>query len=216
MSESIRVLIADDHAILREGLADLLAEQPGIEVVGQAVDGDDTLAKVHELKPDVLLLDLLMPKLDGLGVLARIGDSLPETKVIVLTGADDEEYMTRSIQAGVKGYLIKDVASGQLIDAIRSVANGEGWLPPRLAGALFKRLSGGDSEDEKKLHRLTPRELEVLGLIGLARSNAAIAGELFISEHTVKVHVSRILDKLDLSARAEAVRFAIRMGLARP
>ena len=216
MFETIRVLIADDHAILREGLADLLAEQPGIEVVGQAVDGDDTLAKVHELKPDVLLLDLLMPKLDGLGVLARIGDSLPETKVIVLTGADDEEYMTRSIQAGVKGYLIKDVASGQLIDAIRSVANGEGWLPPRLAGALFKRLSGGDSEDEKKLHRLTPRELEVLGLIGQARSNAAIAGELFISEHTVKVHVSRILDKLDLSARAEAVRFAIKMGLARP
>ena len=216
MFETVRVLIADDHAILREGLADLLAEQPGIEVVGQAVDGDDTLAKVHELKPDVLLLDLLMPKLDGLGVLARIGDSLPETKVIVLTGADDEEYMTRSIQAGVKGYLIKDVASGQLIDAIRSVANGEGWLPPRLAGALFKRLSGGDSEDEKKLHRLTPRELEVLGLIGQARSNAAIAGELFISEHTVKVHVSRILDKVGLSARAEAVRFAIKMGLARP
>ena len=216
MSESVRVLIADDHAILREGLADLLAEQPDIEVVGQAVDGDDTLAKVRELKPDVLLLDLLMPKLDGLGVLARIGDSLPETKVIVLTGVDDEEYMARSIQAGVKGYLIKDVASGQLIDAIRSVANGEGWLPPRLAGALFKRLSGGDSEDEKKLHRLTPRELEVLDLIGQARSNAAIAGELFISEHTVKVHVSRILDKLDLSARAEAVRFAIKMGLARP
>ena len=216
MFETVRVLIADDHAILREGLADLLAEQPGIEVVGQAVDGDDTLAKVRELKPDVLLLDLLMPKLDGLGVLARIGDSLPETKVIVLTGADDEEYMTRSIQAGVKGYLIKDVASGQLIDAIRSVANGEGWLPPRLAGALFKRLSGGDSEDEKKLHRLTPRELEVLGLIGQARSNAAIAGELFISKHTVKVHVSRVLEKLGLSARAEAVRFAIKMGLARP
>ena len=215
MSEPVRVLIADDHAILREGLADLLGEQPDIEVVGQAVDGDDTLAKVRELKPDVLLLDLLMPKLDGLGVLARIGDSMPETKVIVLTGVDDEEYLSRSIQAGVKGYLIKDVASSQLIDAIRSVANGEGWLPPRLAGALFKRLSGGDSEDEKKLHRLTPRELEVLGLIGLARSNAAIAGELFISEHTVKVHVSRILDKLDLSARAEAVRFAIKMGLAR-
>ena len=214
MCESVRVLIADDHAILREGLAGLLAEQPDIEIVGEAVDGDDTLAKVRELKPDVLLLDLLMPKLDGLGVLAQIGDSMPETKVIVLTGVDDEEYLSRSIQAGVKGYLIKDVASGQLIDAIRSVANGEGWLPPRLAGALFKRLSGGDSEDEKKLHRLTPREAEVLGLIGQARSNSAIAGELFISEHTVKVHVSRILEKLGLSARAEVVRFAIKMGLA--
>ena len=216
MCESVRVLIADDHAILREGLAGLLAEQPDIEIVGEAVDGDDTLAKVRELKPDVLLLDLLMPKLDGLGVLAQIGDSLPDTKVIVLTGADDEEYLSRSIQAGVKGYLIKDVASGQLIDAIRAVANGEGWLPPRLAGALFRRLSGGDSEDEKKLHSLTPRELEVLGLIGQARSNAAMANELFISEHTVKTHVSRILEKLGLTARAEAVRFAIKMGLARP
>jgi DNA-binding NarL/FixJ family response regulator len=209
-------LIADDHAILREGLAGLLTEQPDIEIVGEAVDGDDTLAKVRELKPDVLLLDLLMPKLDGLEVLAQIGDSLPETKVIVLTGADDEEYLGRSIQAGVKGYLIKDVASGQLIDAIRAVANGEGWLPPRLAGALFRKLSGGDSEDEKRLHSLTHRELEVLGLIGQARSNAAIASELFISEHTVKTHVSRILEKLGLTARAEAVRFAIKMGLARP
>ena len=216
MTKPIRILIADDHAIVREGLAGLLTEQPDIEVVGEAVDGADTLTKVTDLKPDILLLDLLMPVLDGLGVLEKIGGSLPETKVIVLTGVDDEQYLARSIQAGVKGYLIKDAASSQLIDAIRAVAKGEGWLPPRLAGALFKRLSGASSESDKKLRSLTPRELEVLGLIGEAKPNAFIADKLCISEHTVKVHVSRILEKLGLSARTEAVRFAIKMGIVSP
>ncbi len=216
MDQKIRVLIADDHAIVREGLVGLLEEQPDIEIVGEAIDGSDTLAKARELKPDILLLDLLMPGLDGIGVLSQLGKSLESIKVIVLTGVDDEEYLARAIQAGAKGYLIKDVASSQIIDAIRAVASGEGWLPPKLAGALFRKLSAPDNEDTIKLRSLTPREMEVLLRVAEAKSNALIAEELFISEHTVKVHVSRLLEKLGLSTRAEAVRFAIKMGLVRP
>lgn len=214
--DNIRVLIADDHAIVREGLSMLLTTQPDISIVGEAVDGPSTVERFRELKPDVLLLDLLMPGMDGVEVLEAVRGETPDARVIVLTGVDDEEYLGRAIQAGAEGYLIKDAASGQILDAIRAVYRGEGWLEPRLAGALFRKIAGRDSEDEKKLRSLTEREMEVLRLLGQAKSNAVIAKELFISEHTVKVHVSHILDKLKLKSRTEAMLFAIKMGLARP
>jgi DNA-binding NarL/FixJ family response regulator len=214
--DKISVLIADDHGILREGLRGLLEEHDDLVVADEATTGAQAVEKVKALKPNILLLDLIMPEMGGVEVLeALAGEDLP-TKVIVLTGADDDELLTRSIQSGAMGYLLKDAASSQLVDAIRKVAQGGCWLPPDLTGKLFRGMAKKPhGEDSAKLSLLTAREVEVLKLLGEAKSNAEIADQLFISEHTVKVHVSRILDKLGLSTRAEAVRFAIRNGLVK-
>jgi len=214
--QSITVLIADDHAILREGLRGLLDEFDDITVVGEAVTGVDAIRKTRELRPDILLLDLIMPELGGVEALEVVGTEVPGTKTIILTGADNDELLARSIQDGARGYLLKDTASSQLVEAIRTVASGNCWLPPGLTGRLFQGISKRSEADESaKLSLLTAREMEVLRLLGEARSNSAIADVLFISEHTVKVHVSRILEKLELETRAEAIRFAIRHGLAK-
>jgi DNA-binding NarL/FixJ family response regulator len=157
-----------------------------------------------------------MPELGGVEALEVISSEVPDTKTIVLTGVDNDDLLARSIQAGAKGYLLKDAASSQLVEAIRAVAGGNCWLPPGLTDRLFHGIAKRPESDESvRLSLLTARELDVLRLLGEARSNSAIAGALFISEHTVKVHVSRILEKLGLEARAEAVRFAIRHGLAK-
>lgn len=215
-SQVITVLIADDHAILREGLRGLLEEQDDMTVIGEAVTGMDAVQKVRDLKPDILLLDLIMPELGGVEALEIITSEKSATKVIVLTGADDDTLLARSIQAGASGYLLKDSASSQLVEAIRTVAQGNCWLPPGLTGRLFHGMSKKPEADESaKLSLLTAREMEVLRLLGEARSNSSIADALFISEHTVKVHMSRILEKLELETRAEAIRFAFRHGLAK-
>jgi DNA-binding NarL/FixJ family response regulator len=212
----ITVLIADDHAILREGLHGLLEEYDDIDVVGEAVTGKDAVEKARALQPKVLLLDLIMPELGGIEALQLINKEGLGTRTIVLTGADDDEMLTRSIQAGANGYLLKDTASSQIVEAIRTVAGGNCWLPPGLTQRLFRGISKQPAtEDETKISLLTARELEVLQLLGQAMSNAALADALFISEHTVKVHVSRILEKLELETRAEVVRFAINHGLAK-
>lgn len=215
VNQPISVLIADDHAILREGLKGLLDEYEDIFVVGEAVTGLDAIQKTRELKPDVLLLDLIMPELGGVQALEVIRNETPDTNTIILTGADDDDLLARSIRAGAKGYLLKDTASSQLVEAIRAVASGTCWLPPGLTDRLFHGIAKRPEADESnKLALLTARELEVLRLLGEALTNSAIAEKLFISEHTVKVHVSRILEKLSLETRTEAVRFAIRHGLS--
>lgn len=214
MNEKITVLIADDHAILREGLTGLLEEQDDIRIVGSAVNGADAVAKVRELKPQILLLDLIMPEMDGMTALRIIVNESPDTKVIALTGVDNDEMLARAIRTGAAGYLLKDVASSQLINAIRVVAEGKCWLPAETTDRLVRALAGKHETEEKdKLTLLTPRELEVLKLIADTMTNGQIANKLFISEGTVKVHVTHILEKLGLSARQEAVRFAIRCGL---
>lgn len=207
-------MIADDHGILREGLRGLLEEYDDLVIVDEATTGAQAVAKVRDLKPQIMLLDLIMPEMGGVEVLeALAGENIP-TRVIVLTGADDDELLARCIQSGAMGYLLKDAASNQLVDAIRVVAEGGCWLPADLTSKLFrgmaKKPAGGDSA---RLSLLTAREVEVLKLLGEALSNSEIADQLFISEHTAKVHVSRILEKLGLSTRAEAVRFAIRSGI---
>lgn len=214
--QGITVLIADDHAILREGLRGLLEEYDDITVIGEAVTGLDAVQKTRELKPDILLLDLMMPELGGLEALEIICSETPDTNTIVLTGAVEDELMSRSIRSGAKGYLLKDSASSQLVEAIRTVATGSCWLPPGLTDRLFRGMSKhSDLDDAGKVSRLTPRELDVLRLLGEALSNSSIAERLFISEHTVKVHVSRILEKLDFDTRAEATRYAMRHGLCK-
>lgn len=215
-SHQITVLIADDHSILREGLRGLLEEYDDISVVGEAITGVDAIHKAREFRPQILLLDLIMPELGGVEALEVITSEVPETKTIILTGMDNDDLLARSIQAGARGYLLKDAASSQLVEAIRAVSGGSCWLPPGLTDRLFHGIAKRPETDESaKLALLTARELDVLKLLGEARSNSAIAEALFISEHTVKVHVSRILEKLGLEARAEAVRFAIRHGLAK-
>jgi DNA-binding NarL/FixJ family response regulator len=215
-AQKTRVVIADDHAILREGLVNLLTDQPDIEVVAEANNGEDALSRVQELSPDILLLDLMMPKMDGVQVLQELSKLKMPTKAIVLTGADDDDMLTRSVQSGAAGFLLKDSASSMLLDAIRTVAAGNCWLPPGLTERLFRGISkSAQGQDSAKISLLTAREIEVLKLLGEAQSNAQIADALFISEHTVKVHVSRILDKLELETRAEAIRFAIHVGLVK-
>jgi DNA-binding NarL/FixJ family response regulator len=210
----ITVVIADDHMILREGLRGLLEEYEDLVIVGEATTGAQAVETAKSLKPRILLLDLIMPEMGGVEVLeALAAEGLP-TRTIVLTGADDDELLARSIQSGAMGYLLKDAASTQLVDAIRKVAEGGCWLPPDLTSKLFHGMAKKpQGDDAAKLSLLTAREVEVLKLLGEAKTNSDIADQLFISEHTVKVHVSRILEKLGLSARAEAVRFAIRAGL---
>jgi len=213
---TVTVLIADDHGILREGLKGLLGEYDDLNVIDEAVTGVQAVEKVRALTPDILLLDLIMPEMGGVEVLEALAAEKLPTRVIVLTGADDDELLARCIQSGAMGYLLKDAASTQLVDAIRSVAAGGCWLPPGLTEKLFRGMAKKpQGEDSAKLSLLTARETEVFKLLGEAKSNAYIADTLFISEHTVKVHVGRILEKLGLSSRAEAVRFAIRAGLVK-
>ncbi len=213
-SGQIDVIIADDHAILREGLRGLLEEDETLRVVGEATNGAEAVKLVTELAPDILLLDLIMPEMGGVQVLETLSAEGVSTRTIVLTGADDDELLARCIKSGAAGYLLKDTASGQLIDAIHTVADGGCWLPSDLTSKLFGAMSKKEQgEDSVKLSLLTAREVEVLKLLGEAKSNIEIANELFISEHTVKVHVSRVLEKLSLSTRTEAVKFAIRCGL---
>lgn len=212
----VRILLADDHGILREGLRGLLEEYDDLMIVDEATNGMEAVEKALSLQPNILLLDLMMPGMGGVEVLEALAAESLETRTIVLTGADDDEMLARSIQSGAMGYLLKDAASTQLVDAIRTVAGGGCWLPPDLTSKLFKGMAKKpQGEDSAKLSLLTARELEVLKLLGEAKSNSEIADQLFISEHTVKVHVSRILEKLGLSGRAEAVRYALRCGLAK-
>lgn len=212
----ITVLIADDHGILREGLKGLLEEYNDLKVVDEAITGVQAIEKVRALKPQIMLLDLIMPEMGGVEVLEALAAEKLPTKIIVLTGADDDELLARCIQSGAMGYLLKDAASNQLVDAIRAVAAGGCWLPPGLTEKLFRGMvKKPHGEDSAKLLLLTARELEVFKLLGEAKPNAEIANSLFISEHTVKVHVGHILEKLGLSGRAEAVKFAIRNGLVK-
>ena len=215
-TSTVSVLIADDHGILREGLKGLLGLYDDLKVVDEAVTGTQAVEKTRELQPDILLLDLIMPEMGGVEVLEALAAEKLPTKVIVLTGADDDELLARCIQSGAMGYLLKDAASSQIVDAIRTVATGGCWLPPDLTEKLFRGMAKKPhGEDSAKLSLLTAREVEVFKLLGEAKSNSSIADTLFISEHTVKVHVGRILEKLVLSSRAEAVRFAIRAGLVK-
>lgn len=199
---------------MREGLRGLLEEYEDLVIVDEATTGAETIEKTKSLKPDILLLDLIMPQTGGVEVLQALAAETLPTKTIVLTGADDDELLARSIESGAMGYLLKDAASSQLVDAIRTVAEGGCWLPPGLTEKLFRGMAKKpQGEDAAKLSLLTARETEVFKLLGEAKSNHEIADQLYISEHTVKVHVSRILEKLGLSTRSQAVKFAIRSGL---
>ncbi|MFE2261877.1 response regulator [Streptomyces griseosporeus] len=219
-SGTIRVLIADDQQMVRQGFTVLLNTQPDIEVIGQAVDGLDAVARVADLMPDVVLMDIRMPELGGIEATRRIKGATPEIKVLVLTTFDLDEYVYDALRAGASGFLLKDASAEQLADAVRVVAAGDALLAPGITRRLiaeFARLDGTPRPPLKeRVGELTERETEVLTLIAQGLSNAEIAQRLVVAEQTVKTHVGRILVKLGLRDRTQAAVFAYESGLVRP
>jgi DNA-binding NarL/FixJ family response regulator len=216
---SIRVAIADDHAVVRQGLRTFLELQDDMEVVGEAVDGADAVALVERTAPDVVLLDLVMPRVDGIEATRRIRERAPETRILVLTSFADDHTVLPAIRAGAAGYLLKDVQPPELAAAIRTVHAGEALLAPAVATMLVEQLAAEDGHGgpvaparAERAH-LTPRELEVLGELVRGRANKAIAFELGVSERTVKTHVSNILGKLGFTDRTQAAVYAVEHGL---
>ncbi|MFF5006942.1 response regulator [Streptomyces phaeochromogenes] len=219
-SGSIRVLIADDQQMVRQGFTVLLNTQPDIDVVGQAVDGLDAIAKVAELVPDVVLMDIRMPELGGIEATRRITEKTPQIRVLVLTTFDLDEYVYEALRAGASGFLLKDASADQLAEAVRVVAAGDALLAPGITRRLIAEFSRLDSTPraplKQRVGELTERETEVLALIAQGLSNAEIAERLFVAEQTVKTHVGRILVKLGLRDRTQAAVFAYECGLVRP
>ncbi|MGA5181697.1 response regulator [Streptomyces pseudogriseolus] len=215
----IRVLIADDQQMVRQGFTVLLNTQPDIEVVGQAVNGLEAVEQVGELAPDVVLMDIRMPELGGIEATARITAATPQVRVLVLTTFDLDEYVYEALRAGASGFLLKDASAEQLAEAVRVVAAGDALLAPGVTRRLIAEFSRLDPRPRTPLRRrvgdLTERETEVLSLIAQGLSNAEIAVRLVVAEQTVKTHVGRILVKLGLRDRTQAAVFAYESGLVR-
>ena len=219
-SSPIRVLIADDQQMVRQGFTVLLNTQPDIDVVGQAVDGLDAVKKVAELAPDVVLMDIRMPELGGIEATRRITEATPQIRVLVLTTFDLDEYVYEALRAGASGFLLKDASADQLAEAVRVVAAGDALLAPGITRRLITEFSRLDNRPKPPLKErvgdLTERATEVLALIAQGLSNAEIAQRLVVAEQTVKTHVGRILVKLGLRDRTQAAVFAYESGLVRP
>ena len=207
----IRVLLVDDHAVVREGLRAFLELQDGIEVVGEAGDGAEGVAAVERLRPDVVLMDLVMPRLDGVGAMRELRRRLPGARVIVLTSFTDEEKLLPALQAGAAGYLLKNAEPAELARAVRAAHAGEALLDPAVAARLLASIA--EPPDAGSREALTPREREVLSLIGRGYANKRIALELGIAEKTVKTHVGHVLAKLGVADRTQAALHAARAGL---
>ena len=209
----IRVLLADDHSVVRQGLRTFLELQEEIEVVGEASDGVEAVAAVEKLKPDVVLMDLVMPRLDGIEAIRRIHEQRPSTRVLALTSFVDDDKVFPAVRAGAAGYLLKDVEPPELVHAIRAVHDGEALLHPAVAARLMEEVAS-DGRFDRPDDVLTAREREVIGLIARGRANKAIALELGVSEKTVKSHVSNIFGKFGLTDRTQAALYAVRHGIA--
>ncbi len=210
MSNPIRILVADDHPVVRDGLVAILSTQPDFEIVGEASTGIEMIEQVTTLAPDVVLLDLEMPELDGVGALQQLQESSLETRAIVFTAFDTDERILEAVKAGAQGYLLKGAPRDELFKAIRVVHAGGSLLQPVVASKLLRQVS---HQDTTQVETLTPRELEVLHLLARGRQNKEIAAELVISERTVKFHVSSIMGKLGAGNRTEAVTIAAQQGL---
>ncbi|MBN1217748.1 MAG: response regulator transcription factor [Anaerolineae bacterium] len=210
---SIRIVIADDHAVVREGLRTLISTKPGMEVVGEAADGIEAVAQARALQPDVILLDMVMPRMDGLQSIHEIKQENPNARILVLTSFDDDERVFSAIKAGALGYLLKDSSPQQLLQAIREVYQGRSSLHPAIALKVIRELNQ-PSDLPPTEEPLTEREMETLRLIAQGLTNQEIAEKLSISERTVGKHVSNILDKLHLANRTQVALYALRRGLA--
>jgi NarL family two-component system response regulator LiaR len=211
LAESIRVLVVDDHGVVREGLRTFLLLQEGIEVVGEAADGVEAVAAAEQLAPDVVLMDLVMPTLDGVEAMRKIRERRPDARVIVLTSFTDDERLLPAIQAGAAGYLLKNAEPQELARAVRLAHAGDALLDPAVAARLVDALAGPPGAAPAE--RLTPREREVLALLARGYANKRIARELGVAEKTVKTHVGHVLAKLGVTDRTQAALLAVREGL---
>ena len=214
----IRVLIVDDDDLMRAGLKAVLASDVTIEVIGESADGRDALVDTRALRPDVVLMDIRMPELDGISATRELLARSPEAKVVVLTTFEDDEYVFGALAAGASGFLLKRTRPEELISAVHTIAAGDSLLSPSVTRAVIDRMAGvrPDARAGERLDELTPREREVLELMARGLSNAEIASELVVEESTVKTHVKRILMKLQARDRVQAVIFAYESGLTRP
>ena len=213
MTSSIRVFVVDDHLVVRKGIRALLATEPDIEIVGEARDGEEAATETVRLQPDVILMDLVMPRLDGIAAIQRILASQPEARILVLTSFAADDKVFPAIQAGALGYILKDTSPAELVNAIRQVHRGEPSLHPEIARKVLHELVH-PPERPPTAEPLTTREVEVLRLVAHGESNQQIAAALRISEATVRKHVSHILSKLHLASRTQAALYAIREGYA--
>jgi DNA-binding NarL/FixJ family response regulator len=219
VSERVRVLIVDDDDLMRAGLRGVLASDDAIELVGEANDGREAAYRVRLLNPDVVLMDVRMPDLDGISATRELTAVYPDVKVVILTTFEQDDYIFGALSAGASGFLLKRTRPEELIAAIHTIAAGESLLSPSVTSRVVERMAGQPQPDavrDARLEGLTPRETEVLELVARGRSNAEIAAELIIEESTVKTHVKRILAKLDARDRVQAVIFAYESGLTRP
>lgn len=211
--KSIRILIADDHPVVQDGLVAVLSTQPDFEIVGRAVNGVEVLRMVEIHNPDIVLLDLEMPEMDGIEALQHLRIDHPQVKAIVFTAFETDERIVGAVKSGAKGYLLKGAPSQELFEAIRTVSTGGSLLQPVVASKLIEHVRGEGERREEGFAKLTEREIDVMNLLAQGKTNKEIAVELVISERTVKFHVSSILGKLGAGNRTEAVTIAARKGL---
>jgi two-component system response regulator NreC len=216
MPGKIRVLLADDHAVLRAGLRALLNAEPDIEVIGEAADGQEAVALAERLKPDVVVMDITMPRMDGLRATRQITANHPEIRVLVLTMHAEEQYLLQVLEAGGSGYVVKNSADRDLLEAIRVVHRGEAFLYPSATRMLLEAYRRGERPGDGREQVLTEREEEVLRLTAEGYSNTEIAQRIYLSPKTVDTYRQRIMEKLGLHHRAELVRYALEHGLLRP
>ncbi|MGO9080495.1 MAG: response regulator [Streptosporangiaceae bacterium] len=218
-AEPIRTLIVDDHALFRRGLEMVLAAESDIELVGEASDGAEAVQKVGEVLPDIVLMDIRMPRSSGIEACRAMKDVVPSAKIVILTNSDEEEDLFEAIRAGASGYLLKDIPLDEVAGTVRAVHGGQSLINPSMAGKLLTEFAGlarrdtDDRAEEVPAPKLTEREMQVLKLIARGMNNRDIAKELFISENTVKNHVRNILEKLQIHSRMEAVMVAVREKL---
>jgi NarL family two-component system response regulator LiaR len=215
MSIPITVLLVDDHEVVRSGVSAFLESQPDFEVVGEAKSGVEAVELARKHVPDVVLMDLVMAKMDGVEATRQVKNVSPRTKIVVLTSYHQDEYIFPALQAGAISYILKDVKMNELADALRRASQGEATLHPRVASRVIQELHGANREELNPYTELTDREMEVLKLIAKGLSNSVIAEELVISVNTVKGHVSNILSKLHLADRTQAAVFAWQQGIVR-
>jgi NarL family two-component system response regulator LiaR len=215
MSLPITVLLVDDHEVVRSGVSAFLASQPDFEVVGEAKSGTEAVNLVQKTVPDVVLMDLVMAKMDGVEATRQVKAVSPRTKIVVLTSYHQDEYIFPALQAGAISYILKDVKMDELADALRRASQGEATLHPRVASRVIQELHGANREELNPYTELTDREMEVLKLIAKGQSNSEIAENLVISVNTVKGHVSNILSKLHLADRTQAAVYAWQQGIVR-
>jgi NarL family two-component system response regulator LiaR len=215
MSNAVSVLIVDDHEVVRQGVRAFLDARPEFEVVGEAGSGAAAVKLAEENVPDVVLMDLVMPEMDGVEATRRVKNVSPRTQIVILTSYHDDEHIFPALQAGAISYVLKDIRMEELAAAVQRAAQGEATLHPQVAARIIQELHGARSKEINPFTELTDREMEVLRLIANGLSNSEIAGQLVISEHTVKGHVSNILSKLHLGDRTQAAVYAWQKGVVR-